>query len=153
MSNMSTRIDDLPGPQPNEPGLPDDIQQDIQELNQLQDSITNTNTNSSQTSSAQKIEPYESNIKADIRKRVRFAEENKQEPEGIFDIIKTEINEENLLLLGVLLIASTPTMTEYIERMIPGHTSDGWTMMLFKAALMLILFIVSKRYLLPYIKI
>ena len=148
MSNMSTRIDDLPGPQSNDPGLPDDIQQDIQELNQLQDSI-----NTSQTNSGRNIEPYESNIKADIRKRVRFAEEKQQDPEGIFDIIKTEINEENMLLMGVLLIASTPTITEYIQRIVPGYTSDGWTMMLIKAALMLVLFIVSKRYLLPYIKI
>ena len=149
MSNMSTRIDDLPGPQPNEPGLPDDIQQDIQELNQLQESINN-----SQTNSTQQIEPYESNIKADIRKRVRFAEENKeQNPESVVDIIKNEINEENMLLLAVLLIASLPTITEYIQRLIPGYTSDSWAMMLIKATLMLVLFIVSRRYLLPYIKI
>lgn len=151
MSNMSTRIDDLPGPQLNAPGLPEDIQQDLQQLNQLQDSIDNSPTNS-----AQQIEPYESNIKADIRKRVRFEEDNTQQtPEGIFEILKSEINEENMLVLAVLLIACMPTMTEYIQRLIPGLTypSDSWSMILIKSALMLVLYILSKRYLLPYMKI
>jgi len=151
MSAMSTRIDDLPGAQSNAPGLPDDIQQDIQELNQMQDSIANSHTDS-----PHKIEPYESNIKADIRKRVRFTDENKdneQSSEGIFDVIKNEINEENILLLAVLLVASMPAWTGYINQFLPGYTSDSWSMMLIKAGLMLVIFIIAKHYLLPYIKI
>ncbi|NBO99433.1 MAG: hypothetical protein EBU90_04800 [Proteobacteria bacterium] len=148
MSAMSTRIDDLPGAQSNAPGLPDDIQQ---ELNQMQDSIAN-----SQTDPPTQIEPYESNIKADIRKRVRFTDENKdneQSPEGIFDVIKHEINEENMLLLAVLLLASVPAWSAYIQQLLPGYTSDSWSMMLIKAGLMLVIFILAKRYLLPHIKV
>jgi hypothetical protein len=137
---MSTKIEDLPG-----------SQQVVQQL---------------PPSPAQQLTPEISNVQMDIKKKVRFKDENEvyeikeNEPPakiGLFSRIKSEFNEENLLLLAVLFIASTSYIDGYLNLVpfvgqyasIPGSTLFS----IVKCIMLFALFIVLKLFLLPYVQL
>ena len=133
--SMSTKIDDLPGP------IPEDVRNDI---NKLQGELGNEQM--------YKTQPNQSNIKANIKKHVTFADE--QESLDIISI-KSEFTEENLLLIAILVFSSLPSSSLYVKQLpFVGiyATSDLMTGVL-KAVGLLVLFILLKIYILPKFKL
>ena len=130
--SMSTRLEDLP----------DSIEEDTvpQELSQSHPNL--------------KIEEQESNVKVNIKKRVRFADE--EESKGFLESLKSEVNEENVLILILLITSSFPLLDEYVNK-IPflnkWTNSNSLLMSIFKGVVLLIIFILLKIYLLPYLKV
>lgn len=137
MTSMSTRIDDLPGP------IPENIRDDI---NQIQNEFTSPTI----------LNDNQSNIKMDIKKKVSFKEDNQgqQESKNILTFIQSHITEENLLLLVVLMLSSRTEFDNYMIRLpIVGKTLlDSNILLTFtKAIFMLLLYILIKSFLLPSI--
>jgi hypothetical protein len=122
---MSTKIDDLPGP------IPQEVQQEIQQLQQ---------------NTATEIQELPSNIKVNVKKRVHFADEKLT--------LSSFLNEENLMFFGFLFIATLPSVTSYVHKVpiIGAYASGDLMTGALKAALLLILFLLAKIYLLPKIK-
>jgi hypothetical protein len=132
---MSTKIDDLPGP------IPDDVQNDI---NELQGELSNEHM--------YRTQPNQSNIQANVRKRVTFADEVDSHT---VTSIKSEFTEENLLLIAILVFSSLPSTNLYVKQLpFVGvyATSDLMTGVL-KAIALLILFVLLKIYVLPKFKL
>ena len=99
---MSTKIDDLPGPIPEH--IREDLTQIQNEIPQPPPVIVNDN---------------QSNIKVDIKKKVQFKDEKEvnntiTESKNLFSFIQSQITEENLLLLIVLMIASRVEIDRYM---------------------------------------
>ncbi len=129
MSSMSTSIDDLPGPNPD-------------------------NSDFSSTPSDNLIvQPTDSNIKVNVKKRVSFADE--QEEESVFSAFKNEINEENIILFVLLLAAAMPSLTEYVKQtpLLGTYTTTDFITSLIKAILLIIVYIIFKLFILPKIKL
>lgn len=132
--SMSTNIDDLPEPI-------DEIDMDVEEFEQTTP-ITPTPT------FTPIITP--SSIKMDIKKV-----NNNNKDEGIFDVIKSEVNEKNLLILILFFIASISFFDEYIKKLLLSlsFNTNSLTLAIVKSILLLLLFILAKYFLLPYIKV
>ena len=132
--SMSTNIDDLPEPI-------DEIDMDVEEFEQTTP-ITPTPT----------LTPIitPSSIKMDIKKV-----NNNNKDEGIFDVIKSEVNEKNLLILILFFIASISFFDEYIKKLLLSlsFNTNSLTLAIVKSILLLLLFILAKYFLLPYIKV
>lgn len=92
------------------------------------------------------------NIKANIKKRVRFEDEEKR---GIMDVVQNEINEENALLLVILFVSSYPELTQLIAKIpfLNKWTSNMLVLMVVKAVVLLLAFLVIKIYVLPSLKV
>lgn len=75
---------------------------------------------------------------------------------SLFDMIKKEINEENLYLLTLFLIIGLHNTSTYVSK-IPYVTTyfdqDSWGFIGIKAFMFLLIFIIGKNYILPKIKI
>lgn len=129
--SMSTNIDDLPEPI-------DEIEMELEEFEQIP---SNTPT------PTPILTP--SSIKMDIKKV------NNNKDEGIFDLIKSEVNEQNLLILILFLIASISFFDEYIKKLLISlsFNTNSLTLAIVKSILLLLLFILAKYLLLPYIKV
>ena len=83
-------------------------------------------------------------------------ETNKNEELGVFDIIKSEVSEENLLILIVLYIASTSLIDEYVKKLlnlISFNTSSSLFVNILKCVILLLVFVLAKYLLLPYIRV
>lgn len=141
---MSTKIDDLPGP------IIDDYSS--RQINEEQLNEYNSN---------------QTNIKMDVKKRVHFKEPLEEINEieedhdntsdiSIIDYIKSQINEENLLIFIMLIIASRSDFDNYTTQ-IPfiGIYAQGSSIIvsIIKAIVLLLLYILSKKYLLPSVKL
>lgn len=126
--SMSTKISNLPGP------LPENIPEE------------NTNYNLNETNT---------NITADIKKRVRFADEEHVSSTSLMSQIRNEVNEENVLVLAFLFLASVPSLTGYVHYVpiIKDYASTDFLTAVFKAILLLLMYLVVKLYILPKIKI
>jgi hypothetical protein len=140
---MSTNITDLPGPIPEE-----------------------TEDNMSYESTEEIIEPqfqrrqfqeeklYEQPTR--INMNINKIKKEKFKEQGIFDIIKKEVSEENLLVLIVLYIASTPLIDDYVRKllnMMSFNTSSPLIINILKCIILLLAFILAKHFILPYIKV
>lgn len=68
------------------------------------------------------------------------------------ETLLSEINEENLLLIGILYLATLPTLDAFINR-IPGTDMSSFFVTLIKCVLLVVLFVVLKRHILPKIKL
>jgi hypothetical protein len=173
---MSTRIDDLPGP------LPQDIIGDLSIIRQqnqnsinspiLQGPSNNTYestdefSNDTYSDNNTTLNNYNindnSNIKMNIKKRVRFRDQNSDseynddsKSKDIFSSIKSTLTEENLLILFVLVLASRGEVDKYLK-MIPyiGPSMESdYLLTGMKALLLLFLFILLKEYVLPKVRI
>jgi hypothetical protein len=145
---MSTNIADLPGPAPED--MDDNVSQesfeDVRERIEPQ----------VQRRQIPKEKLYEqpSRIKMDIKK-VNKAKDRTEE-RGVFDIIKNEVSEENLLILIVLYIASTPLIDDYVKKalnIMAFNTSSSLVVNILKCVILLLVFILAKHLLLPYIRV
>jgi hypothetical protein len=90
------------------------------------------------------------NITPSIKKRVRFADE-----ESIFSKIKNEFTEDNLLVLAFILIGSLPSTTQYIYQLpfIGQYATTDITTYLIKSVVLFFIYILSKIFILPNIKL
>ena len=145
MTTMSTKIDDLPGP------IPTNIRDD---LTKIQNEI------STQSQSPEIIQGNKSNITMGIKKKVQFKDEKEdinskiEEPKTLFAFIQSQITEENLLLLIVLMIASRTELDRYmIQLPVFGPTllNSNILLTIAKAMTILILYIIIKLFVLPNI--
>jgi hypothetical protein len=156
---MSTRIEDLPGP------IPEDILGDLSNIQmgdiQMEDIRQETeeqvryNTMHNKQPilpEMYKDHPNESNIKIDIKKRVKFEDESESENKNsdMFSFFKSQINEENALLLIVLMLASRNETDDYIKLYL--KTSDILTIVV-RCVLILLLYLIFKNFVLPKIKL
>ena len=141
MTSMSTKIDDLPGP------IPENIREDLTQIQNEMPSPIILNDN-------------QSNIKVDIKKKVQFKDENDkdkthvQESKNIFSFIQSHITEENLLLLIILMIASRSELDRYmIQLPFIGQPllNSNILLTVTKAIIILICYIAFKSFVLPQI--
>lgn len=144
--SMSTNIDDLPGPS-DEMNMDIDMGMDMDmdmELEEFEQTISDTPT--STPNFIPTLTP--STIKMDIKKV-----NNKDE--GLFDIIKSEVNETNLLIIILFFIASISFFDEYIKKLLISlsFNTNSLTLAIVKSILLLLIFILAKYFLLPYIKV
>lgn len=139
---MSTKIDDLPG---------SIIEEEPIRQTQDMDQLNEYNSN-------------QSNITMDVKKRVRFKEpleEINEIEDDTFEIsfieyLKSQINEENLLIFVMLVVASRSDFDNYTTRipLIGPYAEDSSIIIsIIKAIILLLLYILSKKYLLPSIKL
>jgi hypothetical protein len=146
--SMSTRIDDLPGTHVQEqmpittPPPPQPPQQYTQQV--VEDIY-------------HEKEPS-SNITANI-KRVTFAPEveyeEPEQPEGLFTSIKNEINEENVIVLLIIYLATNPSLTAYITKIpfVGIYANDSTLGGFIKAIVLFLVYILFKIFILPRIRI
>jgi len=159
---MSTRISDLPGPSINDP-TPQQIQQvpqiqeqQIQEQqmsipNEVLNELSNININQMNNTSP-------NNIHMNIKKKVRFIDETENENEeydnpSILSFIKSQITEDNLLLLILLIVITRTEFDSYLILISPSYFSNPLLLNVLKAFAVLVFYLVMKQYLLPKIKL
>jgi hypothetical protein len=148
--SMSTNIADLPGP------IPEDNEDNVSQEEEFEDVEDRHMEQSPQKQLPIKKEVlYEqpSIIKMDIKKVNKKSQDKES---SIFDIIKNEVNEENLLILILLYIASTSLVDNYARKVLSFmsfNTFNNVTVNIVKALGLCLLFIIVKYFLLPYIKL
>lgn len=122
---MATKIDDLPH----------NIKTELDELQDLQ-----------------KID--NSNIKANIKKKVSF-EDNIQENDSFFSKLQSEISEENVLFIIILIIASIQSFNVYITKIpfIGTYANNDLMLSIIKGIVLFIIFIVCKYFIIPKVRI
>ena len=150
--SMSTNISDLPGPtEDNESHESFEDTRDTRDTRDTQDmdrEYDEPRTRRQFSQDASYEQP--SRIKMDIKKVNR---QHNSENQSIFSIIKREINEENLLILFVLYVASTSLIDDYVRKFLIAMSFNTSSLFIFKCVVLLIVFILSKNYLLPYIRV
>jgi len=160
--SMSTRIDELPG------SIPEDIITDIQNMennirHHQEEEIVRQNTlkNKNIPSEPQdlNLNNQNSNINLNIKKRrVKFENKDEEVPsqKNFLTFIKDEINEENLLLLVILILASRNDFDPFIK-MIPFIksyiTESSFILIVTRCLLLLITYLVLRQYIIPKIKL
>lgn len=90
------------------------------------------------------------NIVPLIKKKVRFADE-----ETYFNKFKNELTEENLLILGFIIIATLPNTNGYISQIpfIGQYATTDFITHILKAVILFVIYILSKLFILPLIKL
>ena len=157
--SMSTRISDLPGPSIDEP--PQQIQQ-VPQMQQIQNThnihnvpnevlneLSNININQNEITSP-------SNISMNIKKKVRFADETEDESydnQSFLSFVKSQITEDNLLLLILFIVITRTELDSYLSLLSPSFLANPILLNVFKAFVVLIFYLVMKQYLLPKIKL
>lgn len=164
--SMSTRIEDLPGPIPED--VIDDIQNIQNNIRQQQlddDDIVRQNTIINRQTvvdpGVYRDIPQQSNVIMNVKKRVKFQEEQdetteEQKNKDTLTIIRDEINEENLLLLIVMILASRDDFDKYIKNIpvVSSYLTDSFVLLtITRCLLLLVLYIAFKHLVLPKIKI
>jgi hypothetical protein len=163
---MSTKIEDLPGP------IPEDVRNDLNNIEhniRREEEIVRQNT--LQNSHSQppppinpdlyKQAPQESNIQFNIKKRVKFRDDDqlkdaKDENPGLLTFIQDQVNEENLLLLIVLIVSSRNDLDPYIRNLpaIGNQLGDSLILItIVRCFLLLVVYIMFRQYVLPKIKV
>lgn len=102
------------------------------------------------------IQIKEESIKPTIKKKVRFSENfENTENKGFFSKILSQINEDNILLYIILIIASFQFTTRYINYIpfISGYGTNELVQGIIKASVLLVLYIIMKLFVLPQIKL
>lgn len=159
---MSTRISDLPGPSINEPPIQQIQQQQIQQVPQMQQqmpNIPNEVLNELSNISINQIEQTNqspSNIRMNIKKKVRFADENEEEEyenPNVLTFIKSQITEDNLLLLLLFFVITRTEFDGYITLISPSYLSNPLLLNVVKAFVVLVFYLIMKQYFLPKIKL
>lgn len=160
--SMSTRISDLPGPSINEPPIQQIQQQQIQQVPQMQQqmpNIPNEVLNELSNISINQIEQTNqspSNIRMNIKKKVRFADENDEEEyenPNFLTFIKSQITEDNLLLLLLFFVITRTEFDGYITLISPSYLSNPLLLNVVKAFVVLVFYLIMKQYFLPKIKL
>ena len=147
--SMSTKIDDLPGPMDNEL---------IDDLSQIQSDI---NQNPRQFDEL--VDQNQTNVKMNIKKRVHFKDQDEyqyqdemeEDETDLFQYIKSQFSEENVLIFVILIMASRPEFDNYMTKLplISNYILESSIMTsILKAIILLIVYILFKRYILSSIK-
>lgn len=151
--SMSTLIEDLPG------SIPDDIRNDIHDISIRHQEEEVVRSNTLQNQNIPSVEndmtlhnTNTSNITASIKKRVKFEDEIDT---SFIEFLKNEINEENLLLFIILIFASRDDFDGFILRIpfINKYTDSSFTVILLRYLLLLLAYIILRRYVVPKIKL
>ena len=157
--SMSTKIEDLPGPAFNETfnehqgtlpirGIPDDILGDIKSIKNDQESYRQM----------EMMDENQSNVKMNVKKHVRFSEDIEtfeNEQENILFFFKNLLSEENVLLLILFLLSSQTDFDRY-PRSIPylgSYIDNPLIFTLIKCILLVLSFVLTKKFVLPRIKL
>lgn len=157
--SMSTRISDLPGPSINEPPIQQIQQQQIQQVPQMQQqmpNIPNEVLNELSNISINQNEQSPSNIRMNIKKKVRFADENEDEEyenPNFLTFIKSQITEDNLLLLLLFFVITRTEFDGYITLISPSYLYNPLLLNVVKAFVVLVFYLIIKQYFLPKIKL
>lgn len=159
--SMSTRISDLPGPSINEP--PMQQMQQIQQVPQMQQqmqqqmsNIPNEVLNELSNISINQNEQSPSNIRMNIKKKVRFADENEDEEyenQNFLTFIKSQITEDNLLLLLLFFAITRTEFDGYITLISPSYLYNPLLLNVVKAFVILVFYLIMRQYFLPKIKL
>lgn len=150
---MSTNIDDLPGPTPEENAYDNENEYDYEDNNYGEEEDYEEFMDNQEEKPLPKEVYYEQpqKIKMNIRKR-----KEAKEDEDLFETIKKEVNEENLLIAVFLYLATTNIVDEYTKKLVnmtSFHISSSFTLNIIKCVLLLIVFILVKNFVLPYFQL
>lgn len=160
---MSTRIDDLPGP------LPQDI---VGDLSHISNSLGVSRPQSPNVMDAQADRPItnnvfvepecerdsqieyktrpDSNIRLNIKKRVHF-EDQSSERLGILGFLRSQLTEENVMLLLILILAARSEPDRYLK-MVPylgTYIETDFLLQIVKGIVLLLIFLLARHYVLP----
>lgn len=107
--------------------------------------------------------PPKSNIQANIKKKVRFEDDDNVSDEEDLDtnkmsflnMIKTEFTEENLLLLAVIFLATMPSVSSSIKSLpfVSQFASSDFTISIATAVVLFLVYMLCKLYIIPKIKL
>lgn len=144
--SMSTRIEDLPN-EVYEMFEQEQMQQ-IPEMQQMQ-----------QMQQRNELEQMDSdsNIKMNVKKRVQFNDTptiiaNKKN--DVWSYIKSEVTEENLLIIIMLYIASLNILNKQLRKItVLANTNSDLLINVIKIAVIFIVYVLIKRFVLPKIKL
>ena len=150
--SMSTKIEDLPGPAFDElqgsAVIPDDILGDLKFIKNDQESYRQM----------EMLDENQSNVKMNVKKRVRFSDDEDIETfenENVFDFFKNLLSEENILLLILFLLSSQTDFDRY-PRSIPylgSYIDNPLIFTIIKCILLVLSFVLTKKFILPKIKL
>lgn len=131
--SMSTNIADLPGPTPEEYEQQYEPQHEEPQHNYQEEE-----------------QPIRMNIK-------KVGEMENFDSPSFIGILTKEVTEENLLILAILILATTKQADEYTRRLLSMFSfsmyTSNFTMSVIKCILLLLLFIIFKNYVLPHLKV
>ena len=96
-------------------------------------------------------EPQNDHTGAEVQKGA-FKEDQTKHTTGKIGFVTELINEENLLLIGVLYLATLSLIDTFLGK-IPGISLSGVWLTLTKCILLMILYVAAKRFILPKIKL
>lgn len=135
---MSSMIEDLPGPQ-------DNLElQEIQQNEMLEMEQRQRQQRQQQIENSQQIENFEEStpIKLEFKK--------KSETEGsIFDLIKSEFNINNLVILVAIYIACIPESNEIIRKALSTFSNNAYShfiVTIIKCIVLLLIIILVKHF-------
>lgn len=131
---MSTNISDLPDPEEIEEEIYEDRHRDQESIQRPIQHINYQN--------------HEKPIKMNIKKS--------SESRSVFDSIRNEVTEENFLIFVIIFLATSHYTDTKILSLLSFNNilnTSSSTITLMKCVLLLLLFIIVKNYLLPYIKV
>lgn len=161
--SMSTRIEDLPGPIPEEViGNLQDIQNNIRQQQREEELLRQNTLQNSQPMPSPEIykeEQLNSNVHMNIKKRVKFQDDIEDTDDDNVDLmsfIKNQISEENLLLLIVLVLSSRSDLDVYLKNipMIGVYASSSdFVSTIVRCIILLIAYLLIRQYILPKIKV
>lgn len=159
--SMSTNIADLPGPVPEDQPIHEDFeeepqsrqQQQQQRPPQIQQPQSQTQVPIQKPVKKEALYEQPNRIKMDVKKVNKSS--SKTTELGMFDLIRKEVSEENLLILVILYIASTSLIDEYVKKLLTlaSFNTSSFAVTLLKCIILLLLFILAKHFLLPYIRV
>jgi hypothetical protein len=142
---MSSRLDDLPG------GDLEQVYEEVMPQAPIQQQQVQQQPRYEEETVVQQ-QPV-SNVSMQIKKKVHFEDEV---PTDFFSFLRSQISEDNLLLLVLLVVASRNEFDNYIQ-LIPFVGSfvgdSGILVTTIKGVILLLTYILLKHFLLPKIKI
>jgi len=145
---MSTNISDLPGSEEIEEEVYEDQYEDQYREPQYREPVQNRSYQPQRISERDLYE-QDQPVKMNIKKSV--------ESSSLFDSLRNEITEENLLIFVIIFLATSHYADDYTRKILSlmsfNINTSSLTITLTKCALLLLLFILVKNYLLPYFKI
>lgn len=158
--SMSTNIADLPGPAPEEyeqemrEEFEDAREQREQREQRVQEQDIKPPPQQQRPIAKEALYEQPSRIKMDVKK-IHKKQQEKVEEQSMFSLIKSEVSEENLLILVVLYIASTSLIDEYVRKLLSlaSFNPSSFAVNILKCVILLLVFILAKHFLLPYIRV
>jgi hypothetical protein len=157
MEKMSTEIADLPGPPEQEFETQEEIHYEKPQQQYHREPNRELHRNQERhylpEENLYEREGEGSNVRMNIKKNQM---EHFEAP-GLFDIFKKEINEENVLIFIILFLSTTNYANDYTRKILSmlsfNINTSSTTITLMKCVLLLLIYIIAKNYILPYLKV